>query len=538
MTSPPKFLTEADLISLMEKNGIGTDATHADHIDTIKSREYVGLHENIYFVPAVLGMGLVEGYDNIGLEVSLAKPILRSDFEKDLKLICDGAKDPQIVLREQKEKYRAMFQNVYQSIQEIEVKLSERLQEQRTAVENMEYQMEAFQNVLNCPKCGCDMVIRKKKTGNGFYIGCCGFPECRNAIWLPPLFEHIQATTVNCQRCGENVKKIKVKFKQGQNPFLGEPNEQTLCIGGCDENVLQIFDISPGAVRRRGGNEVQINNGNYRPPPPPPPGGGVRIQPNNQRNENRQNDNRNRQHWNERHDSDSDDDDSGNGPGINVNSRTTFNHSQRKQHTQTNQRNNPNMTQNVLNQTIQMENINCECGTAAVLLTVRKEGLNTGRKFFKCNTGVCNFFKWADEEGSNNQSLNKNQTLKRPPNNQQTNHTVFCNCGQPASQRIVQKDNENKGRSFYTCSGTIDSRCNFFQWASDAEAGVGTSTNSTNHRNSNNWQNNKKRKKPQNKNNKKQKVQLVTGNQQDQKKSRKCGICGENGHNRKNCPNK
>lgn len=46
----------------MEKHGIGTDATHAEHIDTIKSREYVGLHENIYFIPGTLGMGLVEGY--------------------------------------------------------------------------------------------------------------------------------------------------------------------------------------------------------------------------------------------------------------------------------------------------------------------------------------------------------------------------------------------------------------------------------------------------------------------------------------------
>lgn len=54
-TAAPKLLTEADLIALMEKNGIGTDATHAEHIDTIKSREYVGLHENIYFVPGTLG---------------------------------------------------------------------------------------------------------------------------------------------------------------------------------------------------------------------------------------------------------------------------------------------------------------------------------------------------------------------------------------------------------------------------------------------------------------------------------------------------
>jgi DNA topoisomerase-3 len=42
-TEPPQLLTEADLISLMDKHGIGTDATHADHIETVKQREYIGV---------------------------------------------------------------------------------------------------------------------------------------------------------------------------------------------------------------------------------------------------------------------------------------------------------------------------------------------------------------------------------------------------------------------------------------------------------------------------------------------------------------
>lgn len=37
-TTAPPLLTEADLIALMDKNGIGTDATHAEHINTIKER--------------------------------------------------------------------------------------------------------------------------------------------------------------------------------------------------------------------------------------------------------------------------------------------------------------------------------------------------------------------------------------------------------------------------------------------------------------------------------------------------------------------
>lgn len=61
----------------------GTDATHAEHIDKIKTRMYVGLLEETYFVPGELGIGLVEGYDSMGFEMS--KPRLRAELEKDLQ---------------------------------------------------------------------------------------------------------------------------------------------------------------------------------------------------------------------------------------------------------------------------------------------------------------------------------------------------------------------------------------------------------------------------------------------------------------------
>ena len=53
------FLETNDLTNLI--TNVGTDATHAEHIETIKSRLYVGVRPDGKFIPGELGMGLVEG---------------------------------------------------------------------------------------------------------------------------------------------------------------------------------------------------------------------------------------------------------------------------------------------------------------------------------------------------------------------------------------------------------------------------------------------------------------------------------------------
>ncbi|WKY00951.1 hypothetical protein Q1695_015171 [Nippostrongylus brasiliensis] len=106
-TQPPELLNEADLIALMDKFGIGTDATHAEHIEKIKTRQYVGVRNDGRFVPGFLGLALVDGYDAMGYAMS--KPQLRADLERQLQAICAGERTKQEVLREQLEKYRRIF---------------------------------------------------------------------------------------------------------------------------------------------------------------------------------------------------------------------------------------------------------------------------------------------------------------------------------------------------------------------------------------------------------------------------------------------
>jgi DNA topoisomerase-3 len=154
-TSAPSYLTEPELIALMDANGIGTDATMAEHIAKIQARNYVitqprgggrgragqngddapaagrggrggrggrrggaarggsnnnggasGVEE---FIPSTLGVALVEGYDRMGLETSLSKPFLRKELELRLKAICEGRISRAEVLRESVRQYRSVF---------------------------------------------------------------------------------------------------------------------------------------------------------------------------------------------------------------------------------------------------------------------------------------------------------------------------------------------------------------------------------------------------------------------------------------------
>jgi DNA topoisomerase-3 len=126
-TEPPQLLTEADLIALMDKHGIGTDATHADHIETVKHRNYIGVQANDKLVPGTLGIALCDGYDAMGFEMS--KPHLRSGLEADLKCICEGTKDPDVVLQDQIDKYRQVFQLATAQVDKIEAACARYLNE-------------------------------------------------------------------------------------------------------------------------------------------------------------------------------------------------------------------------------------------------------------------------------------------------------------------------------------------------------------------------------------------------------------------------
>lgn len=429
-TSPPQLLTEADLIALMEKHGIGTDATHAEHIETIKARMYVGLTSDKRFLPGHLGMGLVEGYDSMGYEMS--KPDLRAELEADLKLICEGKKDKFQVLRQQVQKYKQVFIEAVAKAKKLDEALSQYLGERTEMAQQEEIYPAMPEPVRKCPQCNKDMVLKTKKSG-GFYLSCMGFPECRSAVWFPDSVLEASRDNSVCSVCQPPpVYRLKLKFKRGSLP-PAMPLEFVGCIGGCDETLKEIFGLRfPRALPRAS-----------------QPSGHLQASQALNRMDSSQH--------------------SLSQPLVNRHTRPS-----------------KTVAQALLPPTTAGESnsVTCNCGREAVLLTVRKQGPNQGRHFYKCSNGDCNFFLWADSSHSTGGGTPT--SASGPPGSSvgcpssvgshmdgfgslgsDSDGGTPCLCGQPAVTRTVQKDGPNKGRQFHTCAKPREQQCGFFQWVDE-----------------------------------------------------------------------
>ncbi len=178
-TQPPPRYSEATLVKTLEKKGIGRPSTYAAIISTIQDRGYVK-QENRVFYATELGIvvtdKLIEHFPKI-LDVEFT-----SRMESQLDRIEESKEDWIKTLKSFYEPFKKDLDRAHKEMKGIK----------ESPVESEE----------KCQLCGKPMVVRMSKLGK--FLGCSGFPKCKNIIPLDTTGERVEPEKTDqvCEKCG------------------------------------------------------------------------------------------------------------------------------------------------------------------------------------------------------------------------------------------------------------------------------------------------------------------------------------------------
>ncbi|MBA4536725.1 DNA topoisomerase III [Bacillus aquiflavi] len=172
LTEPPLRYTEADLLSQMEKFGLGTPATRADIIERLLSTEAVE-RQNGRLYPTTKGKQLIDLVNN-----ELKSPELTSKWEKELELIARGKANP-----------KKFIENIRKQTTYLvaEIKKSEKT-----------YRAHNLTGA-KCPECGS--FLKERNTREGKMLVCSNL-ECR--------FRKRKDPKLSNRRCPQCHKKMEI----------------------------------------------------------------------------------------------------------------------------------------------------------------------------------------------------------------------------------------------------------------------------------------------------------------------------------------
>ena len=162
-TEPPRRYSEAGLINLLEKEGIGRPSTYASIISVIQERGYA-VRERGSLRPTLLGQMVVDFLQRFFSET--IDPRFTAHMEEDLDEIEDGAMSRQAALEEF---YGPFAQRLAT------------LEEQVEADGTRSFRVPTD---VTCEECGAPMDLKFWK--GSFFLGCSRYPECKNTVNLPP----------------------------------------------------------------------------------------------------------------------------------------------------------------------------------------------------------------------------------------------------------------------------------------------------------------------------------------------------------------
>ena len=200
-TEPPRRYSEAGLVNLLEKEGIGRPSTYASIISVIQDRGYA-VKEGGSLRPTLLGQVVVDF-----LKQNFTQTV-ESEFtahmEEDLDKIEEGSLSRKAVLDE----FYAPF--------------SKRLQAFEENDGSKEHRFHILTDV-DCDKCGAPMELRYWKGSH--FLGCSNYPDCKNTKSLPPEFPyHFEGERLILRDGLEEMEK-EAREHQIPCPECGSPME-------------------------------------------------------------------------------------------------------------------------------------------------------------------------------------------------------------------------------------------------------------------------------------------------------------------------
>ncbi|VVC03718.1 Reverse gyrase [Candidatus Bilamarchaeum dharawalense] len=204
-TKPPKRYTQASLVSELEKQHLGTKATRSVIIDTLLKRGYAGGTKSIEV--SDYGIKVLEVLEKYAPEI-LDENLTRK-MEDEMEAIQDGKLDKDKVIAEGKE----FLTQILDKWKKNEAKIGADLADALKLSQNQA-------NLLGpCDKCGKQLKIIRMKDKRQF-VGCTGYPDCRNAYPLPP-GSFVQPAGKSCNACNKptiNVKKGRTRYTMCIDP--------------------------------------------------------------------------------------------------------------------------------------------------------------------------------------------------------------------------------------------------------------------------------------------------------------------------------
>ncbi|UCF12319.1 MAG: DNA topoisomerase I [Thermoplasmatales archaeon] len=196
-TKPPKRYSQGSLIAKMEQLSLGTKSTRHEIINKLYGRKYISGSPPVPTSTAFAVIGALADCDVI-------KPKMTSALENDMSAIAEGKRTLEDTVRES----RRMLTKVMKSLEKDKDKI-------KTSIQNAHKEQNT---VGKCPKCGKDMITRTSKKAKRF-VGCTGFPNCKNTYSLPQKGEIITTDKV-CNTCGTPIIKVIMKGKKTWEPCL------------------------------------------------------------------------------------------------------------------------------------------------------------------------------------------------------------------------------------------------------------------------------------------------------------------------------